>query len=76
MKGAFLKSLDTFASVQNACGASAIKFLYNSKFKRIDVEFVDATKKLVLLKITFEVGPNGVDKDEYYCDLFGFKRKS
>ena len=70
MKKEYLKDMRTLAEIQKLCNANKTIFLYNPKYKRIDVEFFDSNMQIPL-KITFEVGsPRGTSKEEYMIDLF------
>jgi len=49
-----------------------VVMLYNSRFKRIDIAFVDGDNSVVKMKVTFEIGiPDYWDQGTYLRDIQG-----
>jgi hypothetical protein len=67
----YITQLTTLQVIQKQAQAERIKFLYNRKFRRIDIEFFsDEDGEIGCLKICFENGsPKDVNKKEYLHDL-------
>ncbi len=74
MKASFIENMKNLAAIQHECGGDTIKFFYNPKHRRIDIEFIDSNGQIPL-KIDFEFGsPTDTNKKEWEIDLFGLQQ--